>query len=210
MRKQTLCMLKAGASRVARRFNVHLCWVSQLLSRSLQIWSLNDRPRPGQPFVTAARQQTFIGQRYLRNKFTTTGREIIWRPGRHIHHKTVSNVVKRNGLQHEPHCIRYRLQWTRQHLTQRQSWSHVVFSNQSSFRVSNADCSCRVYRRLHYIFAENCVYKSDMFEGGGVLVWDAINHTFRSQLQNPQELGRALLGWWQNFPQGPSEICVNE
>ena len=48
MRNQVLGMLQAEASQrqVARRFNVHSCTVSRLLSRFNQTGSLNDRPRP--------------------------------------------------------------------------------------------------------------------------------------------------------------------
>ena len=144
--------------------------------------------------MTTPRQQAFIRQRHLRNRFTaaaTTAREIIGRHGRPIHARTVSRILKRHGircrrpykgLQLKPHHRRYRLQWARQRLNQRQNWSHVVLSDESRFNVSNADGRSRVYRRLRERFADNCVLERERFGGGGVMVWGAINHNFRSQL----------------------------
>jgi transposase len=196
MHNQMLGMLQAGVSQrqVARRFDVHPCTVSHLLSRFNQAWSLNDRPRPGQPFVTTPRQQAFIRHRHLHNRFTaaaTTAREIIGRHGRPIHARTVSRISKRHGircrrpykgLQLKPHHRRYRLQWARQLLNQRQNWSHVVFSDESRFNVSNADGRSRLYRCLRERFADNSVLERDRFGGGGEMVWGAINLNFRSQL----------------------------
>lgn len=71
------------------------------------------------------------------------------------------------------------MQWARQHLTHRQNWSYVVFSDESRFNVSNADGRCWV---LHERFSTNCVLERHQFEGGGVIVWGAIYTNLWSQL----------------------------
>ena len=39
-----------------------------------------------------------------------------------------------------------------------------------------------VYRRNGERYADNCIVERDMFGGGGVMVWGAINYNFRSRL----------------------------
>ena len=73
-----------------------------------------------------------------------------------------------------------RLLWPQIHQVQR--WQNVVFSDESHFNLSNADGRVHVYRRHHEWYANNCVQEFDRFGGGGVMVWAAINHGFRSQL----------------------------
>ena len=61
-------------------------------------------------------------------------------------------------------------------------WQNVVFSDESRFNLSNADGRIRVYRRRHERYANNCVLQHNRYGGGGVMVWAAINHRFKSQL----------------------------
>ena len=43
-----------------------------------------------------------------------------------------------------------------------------------------------MYRRRGARFTDQCVYESDQFGGGGVIVWDGICHDGRTQLKNVQ------------------------
>ncbi len=72
-RNQIIGMLQSGISQrdAARRFNVHVSTISRLNQRFLVTGSTKDRPRPGQPRVTTQRQDVFIRQRHLRNRFVT-------------------------------------------------------------------------------------------------------------------------------------------
>ena len=77
---------------------------------------------------------------------------------------------------------RLRVIWARNMLANRRNWRDVVFSDESKFNLSHADGRLRIYRRRHERFAANCVIQHDRFGGGGVMVWGAINHNFKSSL----------------------------
>ena len=55
----------------AKRFNVHQTTVCRLFRRYVATGSTNDRPRSGQPRVSIRRQDNYIRQRHLRDRFTT-------------------------------------------------------------------------------------------------------------------------------------------
>jgi len=61
-----------------------------------------------------------------------------------------------------------------------------VYSDESRFNLWNADGRIRVYRRRHERYANNCVLEQNRYGGGGVMVWAAIYHRFRSQLVDCQ------------------------
>ena len=179
---------------IARRFNVHKSTITRLYQSYRTTGSVKDRPRSGQPRVTTRRQDVFIRQRHLRDRFTTsvtTAQSVVGRHGRPIHPRTVRRRLKENGIlcrlpiigriQTERHRVN-RLQWARNHLTNRRNWRDVVFSDESRFNLLSADGRVRVYLRQHERYAQNCVLQRDRFGGGGVMVWGAINHSFRSSL----------------------------
>lgn len=73
LRNQIVGLLQAGTSQreCARRFHVHQSTIFRLHQRFVATGSVADRPRPGQPRVTTRRQDNFIRQRHLRDRFTT-------------------------------------------------------------------------------------------------------------------------------------------
>ena len=72
-RARAFRMLECGRSQdyVARRFNVSRSTITRLVHRVYVTGSLSDRPRPGAPRVTSVRQDNFIRQRHLRDRYVT-------------------------------------------------------------------------------------------------------------------------------------------
>lgn len=197
VRNQIIGLLQGNVSqrRIARRFNVHPSTISRLNHRYLTTGTVKDRPRSGAPRVTTRRQDNWIRQRHLRNRFTTavsTAAAIHGQRRRYISRTTVSRRLKQHGI----HCRRpykgqiltrrhrqLRLRWATEKLrVQRQNWTRVVFSDESRFALSFADGRIRVYRRRNERYNRNCVQERDRFGGGSVMVWGAINANFRSAL----------------------------
>jgi hypothetical protein len=58
-----------------------------------------------------------------------------------------------------------------------------LFSGESRFSLRLSDGRYRVYRRREERFTDQCVYESDRFGGGGVMVWDLICHDGRKIVQ---------------------------
>lgn len=192
-RNQILGLLAAGVRQkeVARRFHVAQSTVSRLLQRYNTTGTASDRPRPGTPRVTTRRQDVYIRQRHLRNRFltaTSTANIVIGNRGRAVSRNTVKNRLREHGIS----CYRpykgivltrrhrqARLQWARQN--RNRNWTNVVFSDESRYNLFHADGRMRVYRRRGERYADNCVSERDR-GGGSVMVWGAINHAFKSQL----------------------------
>ena len=94
-RNRILGLLEAGISQmgVMRRFNVARSNISCLAQSVRQTGTFADRPRPGQARVMSQRQDNYIRQRYLRERFQTdaaTASVIIGKRGRQICRRTVS------------------------------------------------------------------------------------------------------------------------
>ena len=196
-RGQIIGLLQANVSqrRLARQFNVSQSTISRLSRKLAVTGSTKDRPRPGASRVTTRRQDNFIRQRHLRDRFTTavsTAAGMRGRRGRNISRFTVSRRLKDYGIR----CRRpvkgqiltrrhrqLRVRWATDMLrVRRQNWNRVVFSDESRFTLSFADGGLRVYRRRHERFADSCVLERDRFGGGSVMVWGAISSGFRSDL----------------------------
>lgn len=193
-RARALGMLESGRSQdyVARRFNVARSTVVRLVQRVNVTGSLADRPRSGAPRVTSVRQDNFIRQRHLRDRYLTaqsTADTVVGNRGRPISRNTVRNRLRDRGIS----CRRpyrgailtrrhrlNRLNWARNN--RGRNWRNIVFSDESRFNLSTADGRIRIYRRRYERYADNCVFEHNRFGGGGVMVWAAINHNFKSDL----------------------------
>ena len=95
-RTRALGMLECGISQndVAGRFGVSRSTITRLVQRVNTTGSLSDRPRSGAPRVTSVRQDVFIRQRYLRDRFTTsksTSAVVVGNRGRAVSRNTVRN-----------------------------------------------------------------------------------------------------------------------
>jgi transposase len=179
-RDRALGMYQAGTSqrRFAAVFGVHCSTIARLIQRYHTTGSTRDRPRPGQPRVTTARQDRSINFRHLRDRFLTaaeTARTTIGQRGRPIHRRTVSRRLRQHGI----HCRRpyqgniltqphraARRQWAGQ-LLQRGArfWTNVIFSDESRFNISNADGRERVYRRRNERYVQCNVRERNRFGG---------------------------------------------
>jgi len=95
-RNQALGLLAGDATQaeVARRFNVTDSTISRLVTCVNVTGTTADRPHPGQPRITSVRQDNYIRQRHLRNRFATaqsTANAMVGNRGRSIHRDTVIN-----------------------------------------------------------------------------------------------------------------------
>jgi len=193
-RNQALGLLAGGATQteVARRFNVADSTITRLVTRVNATGTTADRQRLGQPRVTIVRQDNYIRQRHIRNRFATaqsTANAMVGNRGRSIHCDTVINCLRERGI----HCRRparcqaltqrHRIERQRWALNnRRRQWDNVVFSDESMFNIHHADGRVRIYRRCNERFANNCVREVYPYGGGGVMAWAAINTNFKSDL----------------------------
>ena len=195
-RERALGMLQSGLSQteVARRLNCNQSTISRLDMRVNLTGSTHDRPRTSQPRVTTQRQDAFIRQLHLRNRFLTpseSSRQVAGRRGQ-ISTSTVRRRLRAAGLHARRPYVgsvltnmhrQRRLQWTTLHQRwARRQWNDVVFSDESRFRLSHADGRTRVYRRNGERYADCCVLESNRWGGGGVMVWAAFSQDYRTPL----------------------------
>ena len=66
------------------------------------------------------------------------------------------------------------------------------FSDESRCSVRFSDGRYRVYRRRGERFTDQCVYESDRFGDGNVMVWAGICHDGRTQLKIVQGILNAV------------------
>ena len=196
-RERAVGMLQGRISmrQVAIRLNCNVSTISRLQLRLRATGTVLDRPRPGQPRVTTARQDVFIRQLHLRNRFTTanaTGRQIVGRRGP-VSGRTVRRRLYAAGLTARRPYVgailtqrhrQRRMQWATVHgRWTRQQWASVLFSDESRFTLSRNDGRARVWRRSGERYANCCVREADRWGGrGGVMVWAAFSRDYRSQL----------------------------
>ena len=126
-------MLDCGRTQeqVARRYNVSLSTIVHLIRCIRVTGTFADRPRSGRPLVTSIRQDNYVRQRYLRDRFVTaesTSRLVVGNHGRPISRHTVRNRLRERGIRcrrpyHGPVLTRRHRQqhliWTRNHRGQR-------------------------------------------------------------------------------------------
>ena len=193
-RNQILGLLEAGQSQtvVAGRYNVSRSTITRLVQRVNMTGRVEDRPRSGAPRVTSVRQDNFIRQRHLRDRFLTaqgTSNVVVGNHGRPIHRTTVGRRLRERGIycRRPARCqaltLRHRLERQRWALNnRRRQWGRVVFSDESRFNLHHADGRVRIYRRRNERFERNCILEVYPYGGGGVMVWAAINSNFKSAL----------------------------
>ena len=70
---------------------------------------------------------------------------------------------------------RYRHWWL-------QRWHGVLFSDESSFRLRNADGRLRVWRRRGVRCRSDCLVQTDRWGAGSVIVWNRISYHHRTAL----------------------------
>ena len=72
-RTRTLAMLECGQTeeQIARRFHVSCSTVTRLIRRVRVTETVADRPCSGRPRITTVRQDNYVLQRHIRDRFVT-------------------------------------------------------------------------------------------------------------------------------------------
>ena len=166
-------MLECGRTQeqVARRLNVSRSTIRRLVRRVRVTGTFADRPRSGRPRVTSVRQDNFIRQHHLHDRFVTaesTSRVVVGNRACPISRYTVRRRLRECGITcRRPylglvltlrHCHQ-RLIWAHNHRGQR--WQNVVFSDESHFNLWNADGRICMNRRCHERYIDNCVVENN-------------------------------------------------
>ena len=187
----------AGVSQLdcAKSFSVHQTSVYRLFRIYVITGSTNDRPRPGQPRVSTRRQDNYIRQRHLRDRFTTAVSTANVTRGIHgmkINARTMIRRLREYGIR----CRRptrgqalsrrqrqSRFRWAVNMLRiQLQNWNNVVL-RMSPGLPSVLLMAESVSTESRTAFSEDCcVLERDIFGGGSVMVWGTINSNFWSDL----------------------------
>ena len=146
-----------------------------MLQRRLrQSGTISDRPR----------EDRMIRLAHLRNRFLPATVTATTIPRRPISPRTVRRRLRQFGLRaRRPHVgtiltrrhRQERLRWARAHFDWRRvRWNTVIFSDESRFRLMNADGRIRVYRRRGERYADACVNQVDGHNRGSEMVWGGI------------------------------------
>jgi hypothetical protein len=75
------------------------------------------------------------------------------------------------------------------------TWQHILFSDESQFSHRFSDRRYRVYRRRGDGFTTQCVYESDRFGAGSIMVWADICHDDRTQLKIVQASNPCIVSF---------------
>ena len=196
-------MVQAGMARqaIADDFNMSRITISRLMIRLRQTDRMNDRPHNDRPYEMSQRQDRHLRLIHLRNHMITaedTARRTFGLANVRILGQTVCRRLCESGLRARRPLVGPILQ--QRHMTTRLTWAralrrwrfhtrqHILFSDKSRFALHFSDGRYHVYRRRGELFTDQCVYESDSFGGGSVMVWAGIFHDGRSQLKIVQEI----------------------
>ena len=151
-------MLQAGAmvNDIAQHSGCSRQTIHNLNTRFAITGSIHDCPHPGQRHVMLQQDDHYITLTHLRNRFLpamATARQ-LW-----VNAQTIRNRLRQNNIPiwaRRPYTgliltARHRaasLLWAQRHLhLARCQWHNVIFSDESRFSISHADCRVRVYQR---------------------------------------------------------------
>ena len=76
----------------------------------------------------------------------------------------------------------YRVTWGQNHQWTQHQWRKVLFSDESRFKLRQSDGRNRVYRRTGERFEDDCIFQTEAFGGGSVIVWAGISIGGRTDL----------------------------
>ena len=160
--------------------------ISRLLIRLQQTSMTNDIPRNGRPRVTSQRQDRHIRLNHLWNFIITGADTTSKRPS--LANVRISGQTVRGRLRESENRERHQVIWTilkQRHRTARLAWARArrrwraLHLATHLFLIMNPDYHClrlrngryRVHRRHGERFTDQCVYVSDHFRGGSIMVW---------------------------------------
>lgn len=184
---------------IARRLQVSPSVIVRLRQRFNATGQVQDRPRPGRPKKTTAREDRYITRQAQASRKTTANR--IRRQLRAATHTNIATQTVRNRL----HAAQLRARrpakrpmltpahkvarqgWCRRHgRWTRQQWSQVVFTDESRFSLQHPDGRTRVWRRRGERFREDCIQPVTPYGGGSVMVWGGFSAQHRTPLYHVQ------------------------
>ena len=196
--QEAVRMLLNGRSQrdVANHFRVHKSIVSRLYDRLRTTGTTDNRPRPGRARVTTRREDAFMRQSHLRNRFQTpeeTARNIRGPHNNRICRRTVSNRIREAGIRARRPYVglpltrarQRRMDWLQRHhpgLFSMARWRWVMFSDEFPFLLFRSDRRQHVYCSRGECFVDACVREQDRFGGRGVMVWAGICHGHKTEL----------------------------
>jgi transposase len=162
-RERAVGMVQAGMTHqaVSDHINVSRITISRLMIPLRQTGRKNARSRDGRSRVTSQCQNIHLRLIHLRNRMITA--ENTWS----------SKCHRTARLAWARACRRWRLH----------TWQHIFISFESRFSLRHSDWRYRVYRSRGERFTDQCLYESDCFGGGSVMVWAGIWHDGRTQLK---------------------------
>lgn len=149
----------------------------------------------GRPRKTTASDDRYIVVQAKRDRNQTAGniaQQLRTATGRLVSRFTVARRLHKGGLfaRRPERCIpltaahrRHRLQWCQEHKdwTSNQ-WSHVLFTDESRFSLSNDSHRQLIWREVGTRFHPTNIRERDRWGGPGVLVWGGIMLNGRTEL----------------------------
>ena len=190
-------MLETGmpARIVAQMLNVSDSTISRLRTRHQETGDVTDHRRSGRPRVTTENQDRRIVLQHLRDRTrdaSTTARETPGRQNNRISSQTIRTRLRNVNIRCRRPYVgpiltaprrQARLQWAYHHRDWTfNMWSHVLFTDESSFCIHPRDSRRRVYRRRGERFADAAVIERDHYGGAHVMVWAGISMHNRTRL----------------------------
>ena len=149
-----------GVREIGRRLGVSPSVVVRLRQRFQATGSVQDRPRSGRPRKTTAREDRYIARLATATRSTTASRirqQLRTTSNINVCTQTVRNRLHAVHLRSRRPAVRPRLSaahrasrntWCRRHVTwTRRQWSHVMFTDESRFRLDHNDGRVWVWRR---------------------------------------------------------------
>ena len=186
---------RVGVREVARRLQVSHSVIIRLRDRFQATGIVKERPRPGRPKKTTAREDRFIVRQALRTR-TTTANTVRRRLQAATHTAVCQMTIRRrlnaaNLRARRPvrkptltpaHRAR-RLAWCTAHRRwTRAQWRMVLFTDESRFQVTPRDGRIRVWRRPGEQLADGAIQEVAAFGGGSVMVWGGISSHHKTPL----------------------------
>ena len=184
-----------GVTEVGRRLGVTWSVISRLRDRFIQTGTVQERRRSGRPRVTSRREDRYVVNTTLRDRFLTAPRVrgmLQAATNTNVSVSTIRNRLREGNIRSRRPAVRPRL--TQAHRARRlgwarihsrwiyAQWSNLIFTDESRFNLSTNDGRIRVWRRRGERYADATVREHDRYGGGSVMVWGGINHHQRTPL----------------------------
>ena len=231
---QIIGMRNAGMSlrQIGQQVGRHHSIISRLINKHRATADVKDRPRPGRPRKTTAREDRALLRLVRRRSFDSSSLlRRQWLPGRILSDRTVRNRLKAAGyrarrpvkrIQLSPAHKAARLAWCNQRVRWNlASWRRVHFSDESKFLLHMVDGRTRVWRTRGTAMVPRYIQETVPFGGGSVMVWGCISLrckldliTVRGTLTGPRYqqdvLERAVVPHFDNHPLASRPIFMDD